>query len=111
MTRKSGDASTIWAIMRRMKALSSTTRTVETGLDDTVSLLERPHCDPSVNQVKIHASPVIETGVLRQQRDSRRGQHVARRDDVPLADVDPGTGDELAEHARATDDLRADVRR
>src|SRR5215218_4596069 len=96
---------------RRMKALSSTTSTVAGPLEDTVSLLERPHLDAAVAQVEIHAAAGVEPRVLGDDGNLRRGQRLARGDDVALADVDPGAVHELAEHARAPRDLRGDARR
>src|SRR5215218_2877515 len=96
---------------RRMKALSSTTSTVAGPLEDTVSLLERPHLDAAVAQVEVHAPAVVESRVLGDERDLRDGEGFARRDDVALTDVDSRAVDELTEHARATSNLGADARR
>src|SRR5215207_1887006 len=109
-TRKSGDPSMISPMTRRMNALSSTTRTVERPLEDTVPLLERPYLDASVAQVEVHAAAVVEPRVLGDQRDARRGECLARGGDVSLADVDPRAVHELPEHARAAGDLGADPR-
>src|SRR4051812_36758844 len=110
-TRNSPDRSMISPMTRRMKALSSTTSTVAGPLEDTVALLERPHLDAAVAQVEIHAASVIETRVLGHEGNSRRREGFPRRDDVALSNVDPGAVHELAEHAGATGDLRADARR
>src|SRR5215207_2350412 len=109
-TRKSGDPSMISPMTRRMKALSSTTSTVARPLEDTISLLERPHLDAAVAQVEIHAAPVVESRVFGDDRDLRDGESLAGGDDVPLAHVDARAVHELAEHARAPGDLRGDAR-
>src|SRR5215213_10625533 len=95
---------------RRMKALSSTTSTVDRPLEDTISLLERPHLDAAVAQVEIHAPAVVQSCVFGDDRDLRRSERLASRGDVALADVDAGAVHELAEHARTAGDLRADPR-
>src|SRR5688572_1573654 len=110
-TRNSPDRSMISPMTRRMKALSSTTSTVGGPLEDTVSLLERPHLDAAVAQVEVHAAAVVEPRVLGDELDLRDGERFARRDDVALPDVDAGAVDELAEHARTAGDLGADARR
>src|SRR4051812_765956 len=107
-TRNSPEPSTISPIRRRMKALSSTTSTVGTVLDDTISLLQRPHLDPSVVEVEVDAASIVEPRVLGDERDARHGERLLRRGHIALAHVDPRAGDELAEHAGAADDLRAD---
>src|SRR5215204_304753 len=108
-TRNSPDPSMISPMTRRMNALSSTTSTVAGPLEDTISLLERPHLDAAVAQVEIHAAAVVESRILRDDRNLRGGERLPRGDDVALADVDPGAVDELAEHARAARDLGADA--
>src|SRR5829696_9068159 len=104
-TRKSGDPSMISPMTRRMKALSSTTSTVARpsarSLEDTISLLEGAYFDPAVGEVEVHAAPIVEARVLGDDRDPRLRERLARRDDVPLADIDPRAVHELAEHARA----------
>src|SRR5512132_1008702 len=110
-TRNSFERSMISPMTRRMKALSSTTSTVAGRLEDTISLLERPHLDAAVAQVEVHAASVVESRVLGDDRDSGGGERLACRGDVALADVDPGAVDELPEHARAAGDLGADARR
>src|SRR6185369_5029786 len=92
-----------------MKALSSTTRTLDTGLDDTISLLQRADLDPPVIKIEVHAAPVIETGVLGEQRYAFLREHLARGRDVSFAHVDARARHELPEHARAADDLGADA--
>src|SRR5215208_839180 len=109
-TRKSGEPSMISPMTRRMKALSSTTSTVARPLEDTISLLERPHLDAAVAQMEIHAAAIVEPRVFGDDRDLRDRQRLARRDDVPFADVDARAVHELPEHARAPRDLRADPR-
>src|SRR5829696_1435181 len=109
-TRKSGDPSMISPMTRRMKALSSTTSTVARLLEDTISLLERPHLEAAIAQVEIYAPAVVEARVLGDDRDVRRGERLASGGDVALADVDAGAVHELPEHARATGDLGADAR-
>src|SRR3954468_520051 len=111
MTRNSGEASMICVMTRRMNALSSTTRTVDAGLDDTVAFLQRPHFDAAIIEMKVDAPSVVETRILGEERDVRRRQHVLRGVDVPLAHVDAGAAGELPEHAGAADDLGADRRR
>src|SRR6185503_14085523 len=110
-TRNSPEPSMISPMTRRMNALSSTTSTVGGPLEDTISLLERPHLDTAVAQVEIHAATVVETRVFGDDRDPRVGERLAGRGDVALADVDPGAVHELAEHAGATGDLGAQARR
>src|SRR5690348_2166094 len=94
-TRNSPEPSMISPMTRRMNALSSTTSTVAGRLEDTISLLERPHLDAAIAQVEVDAASVVEPRVLGDDRDLRRGERLTRRGDVPLADVDPGAVDEL----------------
>src|SRR5476651_1018118 len=93
-TRKSGDASTICVISRRMKALSSTTSTVATELEDTIALFQRADFEPPVRQMEIHTASVVEARVLGDERNAGGGEHLARGNDVALAHVDAGVGDE-----------------
>src|SRR5215207_3900965 len=109
-TRKSGDPSMISPMTRRMKALSSTTSTDARLLEDTISLLQRPHLEAAIAQVEIHASTVVEPRVLGDDRDLRRAERFAGSGDVALADVDAGAVHQLPKHARAAGDLGADAR-
>src|SRR5215218_11105946 len=95
---------------RRMNALSSTTSTVARPLEDTISLLERPHLDTAVAQVEIHAASIVESRVFGDDRNLRGGERLAGGDDVPFAHVDAGAVHELTEHAGAPRDLGADPR-
>src|SRR6187551_2060973 len=108
-TRNSPDPSMISPMTRRMKALSSTTSTVGGPLEDTISLLERPHLDAAVAQVEVHAATVVESRVFGDERNLRGGEGLARRDDVALPNVDAGAVDELPEHAGAAGDLGGDA--
>src|SRR5690348_2950038 len=87
MTRNSRESSTMRVMIRRMNALSSTTRTVVIPLEDTIPGLEGPHLDVPVGEVEVHAASVVETGVLGHEGDVVGREHLARREDVALAHV------------------------
>src|SRR4051812_22896070 len=103
----------ICVVMRRMKALSSTTSTrglVALGaplddLEDTRSLAQRPHFDAPGQHVQEDAAAVVPAGVSPDDRHVGGGEHVAHGDDVPLSDVEAAGRHQAAEHARTADDL------
>src|SRR5437764_494075 len=95
---------------RRMNALSSTTSTDARPLEDTISLLEGSHFHAPVGEMEVDTAPVVEPRVLTDELHLRGGERLLRRDDVALADIDARAVHELAEHARATRDLRRDAR-
>src|ERR1700759_1948019 len=103
-------------VMRRMNALSSTTSTrgnagrdPAVALKDTRPLSKRPHLDATGEDVEIHASSVVAARVLADDWNLRIVEHVAHGGDVPFADVDAARRNEIAEHARAADDLCRDA--
>src|SRR3954466_13507660 len=93
----------------RMNALSSTTSTrgLPDGLENTGALAQRPHLDPSIQHMKEHAAAVVAAGVFGHDRHFRVGQRISYRDDVALANVDAAGRQQVPEHARTADDLRA----
>src|SRR4051812_14259400 len=104
-----------------MKALSSTTRTERrppgaplpngAALEDTIPFLQRSDLDPSVVEEEMDAASVVAPHVLGDDRYTARPQRLPRRGDVAIADVDPAGRDQIGEHARAADELRADSSR
>src|SRR4051812_2228719 len=115
-TVNSPDASMICEVMRRMNALSSTTSTrgiaggePASALEDTRSLAQRTDLDASGQHIQKNAASVIAAGVLADNRDLRVAEHVTNCGDVAFADVDATGGNQIAEHARAADDLRGDT--
>src|SRR2546423_1211870 len=117
-TRNSPDSSMICEMRRRMNALSSTTSTdlstppsavLADALDDTVPLLERPHFGASIAEVEVHAPAVIAADVLGDDGNAAIEEGLSRGHDVALADVDAAGGEQVREHARAADELRADT--
>src|SRR5689334_8975638 len=92
--------------MRRMNALSSTIRT--RGLsEDTRTLAHRAHLDGAVGDVEIDAPSIVAARVLGDDGNLCAGEHLAHGDDVSLADVDAARRNQIAEHAGAADDFRA----
>src|SRR5437867_416885 len=116
-TRNSPDSSMICEMSRRMNALSSTTSTDRSAppwpvplagaLDDTVPLLEGPHFGAPIAEVKVHAPAVTAPDVLGDDANAAIEERLARGGDVALADVDAAGGEQVREHARAADELRA----
>src|SRR5262249_11275793 len=99
-TRNSLDAPTISAISFRMNALSSTTsteRTLDGALDDTLPRAKRLHDEPAVVGVEIDGAPVVAADVLREKRDPVLAQHASRRVGVALAHVHAARRQEGAE--------------
>ena len=74
----------IWLISRRMNALSSTTRTLDAELEDTIALLEGAHLDSPVSEMKIDAAPVVEPRVFCEKGNPGGRQHFARGGNVAL---------------------------
>src|SRR5690348_362610 len=119
MTRNSPEPSRICEIMRRMNALSSTTRTVGSPpprvtpsvamLEDTVALLERADLEAAVGDGEVHTPAMIAPDVFGDDRHAALGERRSCRGDVPVADVDRARGDETGEHTRAADELRVDA--
>src|SRR5512133_2486431 len=110
MTENSPLPSMICDVIRRMNALSSTTRTRGfDDLEDTRAFPERADFDSAILEVQIHAASVIAAGILADDGNLRVGQHRANGRHVALADVDCATRHQVAEHARAAGDLRADA--
>src|SRR5579885_1978541 len=108
----SPESSMICDAMRRMNALSSTMRTrgLRAGvLEDTRPFAQRAHLDAAVADVKEHAATVVAARILGHDWDVRIGKRVANGGDVSLADIDAARRQEIAEHARAADDLRANA--
>src|SRR5689334_14788182 len=118
-TRNSPELSSICVIRRRIKALSSTTRTdrgppvvpVPNGaaLEDTVALLQRSDFDASVVEKEVHASSVVAPDVLGDDWDIHLAQRLSRRSNVAVADGDAASRDQIREHACAADELRANA--
>src|SRR4051794_26317235 len=107
MTENSPEPSMICDVMRRMNALSSTTRT--RGfllLENTRALSERAHFQPAVGDGQIDAPSVISARVFGNDRNFRVGEDRAHCGDVTLADIDRRVRDQVTEHARAAGDLR-----
>src|SRR5687768_412477 len=106
-TRNSDDEATMSLTTLRMKALSSTTRTVRAAgatagppeLDDTRAPLERAHDHRAVGDAQVDAPPVVPPGVPRDHRHAGGGERGARGLHVPLAHVDAAGGQQLREHA------------
>src|SRR5262249_8262999 len=92
---------------RRMNALSSTTSTRGRS-EDTRPPPDRADFESAVLEMQKHASAVITSRVLADDRDLRAGQRLAHRDHVAFADVDAARGHQSAEHARSAGDLRGD---
>src|SRR4051794_6503754 len=92
---------------RRMKALSSTTRT--RGLSELIRPLPKgPHFDPAIVHEQVDAPPVIGPSVRADDWNLRSGERRAHSGNVAFADVHRATGHQVAEHARAAGDFRAD---
>src|SRR5688500_18490518 len=103
-TRNSPEPSTISDTSLRMNALSSTTSTVG-SLEDDMSRLERLYGQAAVAHVEVHATAVVATDLLGDERNPRVLERRPGRYDVPFADLEPTRRQQRCKHARATDDL------
>src|SRR5438046_297116 len=99
----SPDFAIVCEINRRMKALSSTTST-RVSSEDTGPPPQRANLDTPVIGEHRDAAAVIQSGILGDDRNVRRAEHVAHGGHVALADVHAAAGEQGSEHARAAND-------
>src|SRR5690348_5192713 len=94
---------------RRIKALSSTTRTLGRRSDDDGISADRPDLDPPVRDMEPHGPARAPTHRLGRHRNPDAAQHGAGGRDVPLSHLHRARRHELGEHAGAAGELGDEV--
>src|SRR5207237_1151244 len=91
---------------RRIRALSSATRTVGALRSDDVGIRSHgPNLDASVLHVKTHRSAALAAHRLAENGNLRRAQRVSRRQHIAFPHLNRSRRNQLAEHAGATREL------
>src|SRR5262245_5496380 len=107
-TRNWPEPATISEIIRRKKALSSTTRT-----EGRSKLIERApdrtHLDFPIGGVKPHRAPLRASHGLGNDRNTVSTQHLATRHDVAISHLDGAGRVEAGEHARPSNQSRGET--